>query len=481
MQSIRSRLSRNHLLVLALGMTLAAGLTWQVVSNLYIETQRANLLEQARLIAAALQGAALPENSQPYSQAANIAPGIHTRLLTEGGAVAIGLPLVNTAVQMPLAEGTTLVTTAELLQRPEIESALSGSPSTAVRRVLDNRRLLYAAAPIQTDDGRVSGIIYLATPLPGSGLPTDVILQMIGASILAIFLAVLAGRLLARQIARPLEGLAQAASGIAGGDLNARSTTEDHIKELHDLAGTFNHMADSLQQSDQTKKAFIADVAHELRTPLTVIKGTIETLEDGALDDREGRGPLLASMQRETDRLIRLVNELLILTRADAGQLPLELEQVDLVDLARGRCENLNRLAGRSRVQLRMEDLTGGNTHIPADPDRLVQVFDNLLDNAVRHSPQDSMVTVTIREAGGGIECSVSDQGPGISAQHLPYIFERFYRVEKSRDRSSGGTGLGLAIVRALVSAHGGRVSADSAEDKGTTITFWLPHSPSPR
>jgi signal transduction histidine kinase len=475
MQSIRSRLSRNHLVVLALGMTLAAALTWQVVSDLYIETQRDNLLAQARLIATALQGAPIPENPQPYSQAANIAPGIHTRLLTEGGAVVIGLPLAEANVQMPSAEEYASIPTSELLQRPEIESAFSGTPSTAVRRVLDNQRVLYAAAPIQADDGRVSGIVYLATPLPGSGLPTDVILQMIGAVLLAILLAVLAGRLLARQIARPLEGLAQAASGIAGGDLNARSTKEDHIKELHDLAGTFNHMADSLQQADQTKKAFIADVAHELRTPLTVIKGTIETLEDGALDDREGRGPLLASMQRETDRLIRLVNDLLILARADAGQLPLELETVDVVDLARGRCENMTRLAVRGKVELRVEDLTSGKFRIPADIDRLSQVFDNLLDNAVRHSPQNSMVTVTIREADSGIECSVSDQGPGISAQHLRHIFERFYRVEKSRDRSSGGTGLGLAIVRTLVSAHAGRVSADSVEGKGATITFWLP------
>ncbi len=500
MQTIRARLSLNYLIVLALGMTLATVLAWQAVSGLYINTQRDNLLAQAKLLAAALQGQPLPENPQPYSQALNVAPGIHTRLLTENGAVVVGLPLTDLSVQMPLAEQNASIPTSELVRRPEIESALQGTPATALRRVLGNQRVLYAAAPIYSDDGHITGIVYIATPLPAAGLPANIILQLLGAILLAIILASLAGRYLARQIARPLEGLAVTANTIASGNLKVRAPTDSNIKELQGLGQTFNDMAESLRQSDEAKKAFLADVTHELRTPLTVIKGTIETLEDGALDDREGRGPLLTSMQRETDRLIRLVNELLILTRADAGSLQLEIQPLDLVELATERCELLSNLAARQGVELRvtsashqtggLASLNGkspldsdppiklGATHPPrilADPDRLSQVIDNLLDNAIRHSPANSIITIAIEEKDNGIECSVSDQGTGIPAEHLPFIFERFYRVDKSRNRKDGGTGLGLAIARALILAQGGHIAAQSVEGEGTTITFWLP------
>jgi signal transduction histidine kinase len=478
MQSIRARLSFNYLLVLALGMALAAALSWRAVSDLYIEAQRDNLLAQARLIGTALQGAALPDNPQPYLQTANVTPGIHTRLLTEGGAVVVGLPLTQAFVQMPLAEQNASVTTSELLQRTEIESALRGTPATALRRVFGNQRVLYAAAPIYGDDGRISGIVYIAAPLPDAGLPTNILIQLSGAVILAVLLASLAGRFLARRIARPLEGLSLASSRIANGDLNACASIDSGIKELHELGRTFDSMAESLRRSDAAKKAFIADVTHELRTPLTVIKGTIETLEDGALDDRRGRGPLLASMQRETDRLIRLVNELLVLARADAGQLGLALSPVDLGSLARGRCENLAALAARSGVDLKVDDRADGNTHALADIDRLSQVLDNLLDNAIRHSPKDTTVAVTVAEADGRVECSVRDRGPGIPAEHLPRIFERFYRVESSRERTRGGAGLGLAIARALVHAQGGEIDAESVEGGGTRITFRLPRAP---
>jgi signal transduction histidine kinase len=477
MQTIRHRLSLNYLIVLTLGMIFATALAWQAVSGLYINTQRDNLLAQAKLIAIALQGQPLPTNPQPYLQTSNVAPGIHTRLLTENGAVVVGLPLADASVQMPPAEQNASIPTSDLIQRLEIESALQGTPATALRRVLDNQRVLYAAAPVYTDDGHITGVVYIATPLPATGLPANIILQLIGAIILAVLLASLAGRYLARQIAKPLEALANAANTISSGDLKTLTPTDSNIVEIHSLGQTFNAMIESLRQSDEAKKAFIADVTHELRTPLTVIKGTIETLEDGALDDHEGRGPLLTSMQRETDRLIRLVNELLVLTRADAGSLQLEIQPLDLGELANQRCDVMSNLGTRQGVKLIVEDEANKNARALADPDRLSQVLDNLLDNAIRHSPQGSTITITIKEADNEIVCSVRDEGVGIPAEHLPFIFERFYRVDKSRDRNRGGTGLGLAITRALVRAQGGNISAQSIDGKGTTIKFWLPAS----
>ena len=369
------------------------------------------------------------------------------------------------------------IPTSELVKRPEIDSALKGTPNTAIRRVLGNQRVLYAAAPIYADDGKITGIVYIATPLPAAGLPTKLILQLLAAIFLAVLLATLAGALLARKIARPLEGLARAATSIAKGDLKQTISVESDISELNSLNLTFNHMEQNLRQSDEAKKAFIADVTHELRTPLTVIKGTIETLEDGALDDIEGRGSLLTSMGRETDRLIRLVNELLVLTRADAGSLQLNFQPVDLAELARSRCNILSSLAEHRGIILKTLADYQSAPPVHADPDRLSQVLDNLLDNAIRHSPENSTITVTIQPEKDGMACSVIDQGTGIPAQHLLFIFERFYRVDAARARSGkdGGTGLGLAIARALVNAQGGEIRAQSVEGKGTTITFWLP------
>jgi heavy metal sensor kinase len=467
--SIRTRLTVNTLLVLLLGMGLAAFLAWRVVEALYLDAQRENLLAQANLTAAALQGQPLSASlTQPYSQTSNVMPGIHTRLLSDQGVV-IQLPLSEIAA--PPAENSAPVTPSELQQRPEIAQALQGQAATAIRTV-QNRRVLYAVAPVWGENGVVTGLVYLATPLPAASLPVSALLQLGGVLALAVLLAGVAGAWLARRIARPLEGVARAAEVVAEGNLDVQVPIENGVTELNSLAASFNTMTASLRQTDQAKNAFIADVTHELRTPLTVIKGTIETLEDGALDDAEGRGPLLAAMQRETERLIRLVQDLLVLTRADAGALKLCCSPVDIAELAQARCQALSALATQRQVALKVE---GQPAACFADPDRLAQILDNLLDNALRYAPPGTAVTVRITQEGREVCCAVSDRGPGIPAEHLPHIFERFYRADASRSRQSGGAGLGLAIVKALVEAHGGCVRAESVEGEGTTISFWLP------
>ena len=475
---IQLRLSLITLAVLLLGMGLAAALSWLAVEKLYLNTQQENLLAQAQLTASALQGASFPiAPAEPYSQTANVQPGIHTRLLGDQGAVVVNLPITanDAPVQVPSAENNASVSTVELLQRPEIQSALAGTSATATRRVASagNRRVMYAAAPVFDDTGSINGIVYLATPLPPARLPANLIWQLLGAVVIAALLAGAAGTLLSRRIAHPLEELARAASAVAEGDLTQQVPTNNDIRELHSLGEGFNHMTASLRQSEEAKNAFVADVTHELRTPLTVINGTIETLEDGAIDDIEGRGPLLKSMQTETKRLIRLVNDLLVLTRADAGALNLNLESIDLGELVRARCDNLSALATPREVRVHAD--VREQAKVWGDADRLTQVLDNLLGNAIRHAPEKSIVTVSVQKEEDKIRCAVSDQGPGVSAEHLPFIFERFYRVDTSRNRHTGGSGLGLAIVRSLVLAQGGRIIADSVEGRGTRITFWLP------
>lgn len=483
---IRLRLSFSHLLVLLIGMVLAGILVWLAVEEIYLISQRENLLAQARLTAAALEGNPVPSFSpDAYSQTTNITPGIHTRLLDEGGAVVIGVPFPEgeNPVQVPPSEDPGYVKAEELILRPEIRSALAGVPETAIRDIeaLDGRRVLYAAAPVFGEEGEVINLVYLATPLPTRGLPGNLSLQLIGAVLLAGLFASIAGIFLARGIARPLEKLDQAAAAVSGGDLSQQVPADEHIRELESLGQTFNEMTESLRQSDQAKNAFIADVTHELRTPLTVIKGTVETLEDGAVDDLAGRGKLLHSMNLETNRLIKLVNDLLVLTRSDAGALSLDIQSFDLDELIQTRCDIMEPLAIQRGVLLKQEISADLQPLVMGDPNRTSQVLDNLLNNAIRYAPRDSNIMISLENHESQIQCSVIDQGPGISGEHLPRIFERFYRVEKSRDRESGGSGLGLAIARALIEAQGGSIQAQSIIGVGTTITFQLPAAKLPR
>jgi signal transduction histidine kinase len=501
-RSLGARLALSYLAVILIGMGIVIPLVWLAVERLYLNSQRENLLAQAQLAAAALgsqpPAAANPGAAYPgaayhgdYLQASNVLPGIHTRVIDPQGAVVIDLtapgePLEPSGLSLPaLAQNAAgMVTPEELVSRPEIAQALLGQPATAIRRVdvAGGRRVVYAAAPVLTSGGNVLQIIYLAMPLPDtqwSAFPGVVRWQIAAVILASILLAGAAGLLFARRISYPLEKLAGAAHAVAAGDLRQTVPEDPQIAELAMLGQAFNTMTTSLQHADQAKTAFISDVSHELRTPLTVIKGTIETLQDGALDDLAGREPLLASMARETERLIKLVNDLLVLTRADAGALNLQPVLVELADLARSRCKRFERTASLRQVSLRTvtnPQPDGQDTYqVFADPDRIAQVLDNLLDNAIRYSPPGGEVTLTVAREGDQVACRVADAGPGIPAQHLPFLFERFYRVNPARGRGEGGSGLGLSIVHGLVQAHGGHTEASSIEGQGTTIIFWLP------
>jgi HAMP domain-containing protein len=253
---IRPRLSLSFLAVLLIGMGLAAGLTWAAVERLYLKTQEINLIAQAELTAAAIQDTGLPVGpAEPYLQTLNVAPGIHTRLLSQSGAVVVNLPIPGegVSVQVPIAENAGFVPSEELLQRPEIQASLAGESAAATRRVsaAGGQRVLYAAAPIYQQAAEVAGIVYLATPLPRSGLPMELIAQLGGILIIAAVLASLTGSWLARGIARPIEVLDQAAQAVSEGYLDQAVPTGQGIPELARLSQTFNQMTASLDQANQ--------------------------------------------------------------------------------------------------------------------------------------------------------------------------------------------------------------------------------------
>lgn len=291
------------------------------------------------------------------------------------------------------------------------------------------------------------------------------------AGIIAVVVALLLGSLLFFHIVAPIQRLTSAAQKIAAGDLHQRIPTQAQ-DEIGTLATAFNQMADSLAQHEELRRNLIADVAHELRTPLTVIQGNLEAMLDGVLPASPQE---IATLRDEAALLTRLVSDLRLLSLAEAGQLKLERVKIDPAELIMRAVEPFRLQAQSSQIELALE-LAPNLPSISVDADRIAQVIRNLLSNALRHTPAGGRVTVTCRnDKTQSLLITVSDTGEGIPPDDLPFVFDRFYRADKSRSRASGGSGIGLAIVKQLVEAHGGKVRAESQSGQGTTFGFTLP------
>lgn len=328
----------------------------------------------------------------------------------------------------------------------------------------------------------------LVTPLEiaGSGTPAGDFMSavnraILSAALIASLLALLLGTLLFRQIISPLRKLRTAAAQIERGDLTGRVDicSQD---EFQDVGQAFNRMAESLAKAEHQRTQMMADVAHELRTPLTAIQGTVEAMQDGLLPSDAEQ---LDAIYSQTNTLNRLINDLRLLSLAEAGQLKLVFDPVDPAELVSTTVDGLRPLAGAKTVQIRTA-IHGDFPLVHLDRDRIVQVINNLVSNSIRYSPAGSEIVVSLQISSDlkSVQIGVTDTGPGIDAADLPYIFDRFYRADKSRTRSSGGSGLGLAIVRQLVEAHGGSVRAESPAQTlpdgtrcGTRIEITLPIS----
>ncbi|WP_370523920.1 sensor histidine kinase [Cellulomonas sp. APG4] len=273
---------------------------------------------------------------------------------------------------------------------------------------------------------------------------------------------------LTRRIARSLRAVAAAAGGVGAGRYEARVPRTGLGEEFDALAASFNTMAARLQDAERLRGRLLADVAHELRTPVATLAGYLEAVEDGV---RPLDPATVAVLRDQATRLTRLAQDLAAVTRAEAGDLVLDLEPVDAGELCRTACAAAQERAEAAGVRLRTEVLADGAL-IRVDRTSLAQVLDNLVDNALRHTPRGGVVVVaTTRDPDGNVRLSVADTGEGIGPEHLPHVFERFYRADSARDRAHGGSGIGLAISRALVEAHGGAITAES-DGRGSGATF---------
>ena len=366
----------------------------------------------------------------------------------------LGLSLVD-------AQGRIVV---PLFRRPRL-------PGAAPRRQIQE-------IPIQVD-GETVGFLRVAAippPKPPNGAPNflervrNILLLLAG---IGGLLGLVLGVLMSRQLTAPLEKLAQGAHAVGSGQLSTR-VPEEGTEEILAVARAFNEMAQGLEQAEELRRNLLADVAHELRTPLTVLQGNLQAILDDVyqLDKEE-----VARLYDQTRHLHRLVNDLHELAQAEARKLPLDRRELDLGQVAESAAASFEPMAEERQVRLTVQRPAQPVT-VLGDAARLTQVVQNLVANALRHTPAGGAVTVQVREEAGEAVLEVVDTGEGIPPEHLGQIFDRFYRTDKARSRESGGAGLGLAIVRALVEAQGGRVQAESpGPGQGATFRVMLPGS----
>lgn len=334
--------------------------------------------------------------------------------------------------------------------------------------VLSSDDRLYVTQPI-VRNGRQLGVIRMSITLQQLQRQfTRVILATLAALLLTILLCAIISHHLARSLSKPVERMRNFASRVGSGYFGSQLEVRQS-NELDELALELNRMSQRLASLDQERRAFLANVSHELRTPISNVYVTIEALQNGAVEELELRDRFLQTIQDETRRLSRLIDDLLDLGRLEAGVSQLEQQIISLkspIMRAINAVESRLKAAGIS-IQVNVADL-----QIKGDPERLVQALLNLLNNAIKHSQAGATIVVTGSRDRRYAVIKIKDQGPGIQAKDLPHVFEQFYTTDPSR--RGKGTGLGLAIAKRIVEAHGGTIAVGSA-NQGTTFTICLP------
>jgi two-component system OmpR family sensor kinase/two-component system sensor histidine kinase BaeS len=348
-------------------------------------------------------------------------------------------------------------------RRPDSISGASTAPTVGTTYTIQDRDVVFSLRV----NGEQAGYLVL-TPYSVAqrfGIARAIVIPVgIISFILATFLVVVA-TLLMRRFVNPLADVIYAANSVADGKLDTRIPT-DGPQDLRKLAESFNEMASSLERSDRERRDMLADIAHELRTPLSVIRGRLEGIIDGIYPEN---GPQVSTALEQTYMLERLVDDLRLLTLAEKRQLAFDKVNVDVGKLIDTVIDMFSAQAQEKNISLSFSE-RNGNLFAYLDPQRFEQVMSNLIGNALRYVSDAGRVWVTANETAKGLQITVNDNGTGVPEEDLPFIFDRFWRKEKSRSRASGGTGLGLAISKQLIEAQGGSIEARNLPEGGLQI-----------
>lgn len=358
---------------------------------------------------------------------------------------------------------------------PDVYAALAGGEAEFSHWDRDGKELLFLSVRVK-DDNDIHGVLRMGIPIQETlDAARNSLLLLIGTALLVAVAVSAAGYWLSRSLAGPIRELTNTAESVTMGNLDARAVTPSTPHELHRLAQAFNEMAGRLQAHVTELRIFVANASHELRTPLTSIKLRVEALRSGALEDSQVAEQFLAEIESEVDRLSTMVNDLLDLSRIEAGLEKHQRQHVNLSTVVEEIYETFLARANRAGIEL-TRDVAAEPVMVIGSEDQLRRMISNLVENAIKYTRQGGKVDLVLQKApaNGSVRLVVRDNGFGISREHLPHIFERFYRVEATRPRYGPpqGSGLGLAIARSIVETHGGRIGVTSQLGKGSA--FWV-------
>jgi signal transduction histidine kinase len=460
-RSLRTRLLLAYAGLTLVGFIALALVVGKQISTGTVQDFASGLEEQAQFAAQALKESVEEAGDSPHSQA-----DLSARLVAYADQTGAQVVLLDWNGRFWASSSDRIENT----DTPEVNAALSGNRGSDVRG-----STAYAAAPI-VDEGRVWAVVQLSESLLAAQSLIWRRWLALGGAIAAItIMAGLAAVLLSDTLTRPLERLRQAALQIAKGDFSQR-VPESRKDEIGEVARSFSYMAKQVEAMLEEQRAFAGNVSHELRTPLTTIRLRSEALREGGLDDELAR-QYVVELDDEVQRLSTLVQDLMVLSRLDSGRLEAGREQIDSIRLARQLLAEVKPQAESQSITLSLDAPESVPTVTVASA-HLMIVFRNLLNNALKYTPEGGHVSWTIRPGGDAVKHTISDDGLGIAKEDLPYVFDRFYRVDKSRSRAVPGAGLGLSLVRMIVEFYGGAIQLSSEGiGKGTQayVTWPLP------
>jgi signal transduction histidine kinase len=348
-----------------------------------------------------------------------------------------------------------------------------GKPQSWVRsarRITD--RSIVVAVPVRINSQPAAVFLYF--PYTIVERASDAVVRLLfWPFVIGILSALLLGWLISRSLTKPLANISLAAARFSAGDYSARTSAVGK-DEVGSLGRIFNNMAESIAKAETNRREFLSTASHELRTPVASIGAMTEALLDDLVTSPEDRHRYLERILKESRRMGLLVNDILDLSRMEAGEFSIHIQPVSLQSIAHSTVERFADSSAVKSVTIKIESPDNA-IMVMADPDRLGQITANFLSNAIRHTPDSSQILISIETIGPLATLSIIDEGEGIPEKELPLIWDRFYRIEKSRNRSSGGTGLGLAICRKLANMMGGNVSVQNEKEKGARFTVALP------
>lgn len=464
LRRIRWKLLATYLIVVSSALVFLGVHLARQFEVAYTEQLKADLLDLARLMAFdAIEGLASGNAAairQHLQGARHGAVGPFVIVTDASGIIVAGREVPDSRI-------------GRIASDPSIGDALRGKEVAGVGMAPGREEAVYAAVPVHVGD-RVLGAVHVARPLTYLHTRLQHLRWVVAwGTIVALLIAGGVGLVLARGIAGPVQEMQVVAGRLAAGQLSERMPVRTS-DELGDLAHSLNYMASELERIDSMRRAFVADAAHELRTPVANLAVAVGALKAVIGKHQDQAIAVAADLEREVQRLRRLVEDLLDLSLVEAGQVRLSLTRVSPGDLLQRTVQPFLLRAGQGGITLKL-DIPPRLPPVRADADRTIQVLTNLLDNAFKYTPRGGAITVSTSERRGHVLLSVADTGPGIPEAELPHIFDRFYKVDKARAGGRGGAGLGLAIAKRLVETQGGIIMVESKEGQGARFVVALP------